>query len=215
MSWLRIGTCLAVMWVCLGTTAHAVVIPLTNDSARTGNPSFGTTKNGPLTDPFAYNPASPGSPLPAVQAYSGPNAAELWHSFNGEEDQAYAVLFDQVYTDIFIDFYARTDQGVQNEHNRDDNLTVNFYNGSWDAGDLTHTETGWAIDNVVASSNRLTIASNIEADRFEIVNNDAINWAIAELRANGAAVPEPSSLILLLLGAAGMAGWGWGRTRRS
>ena len=179
------------------------IIPLTNDAGITSNPSFGTTKEGPLNDAFAYDPDNPASVLPQTSYAVAP--ADLWHSPGGVLSTDYAVQFGDVYTNIIVDFYARTDD--PGAYNRDDNLTFYFFNGSWNAADLTHTQFNVNINNA-AVHNRITIPDTVEADRFRIFNSSSTNWSIAELRAIG--VPEPSSLALL-----GVCGFVLARRRRS
>jgi len=179
--------------------AAGAVIPLTNDSTQTAGPSFGTTKAGPLNDPFAYDPNDPTAALP-VSSYPG-NAAQLWHSTDGDLTTQYAVLFDQVYSDIFVDFYARTDD--PGAYNRDDNLQFRFYNGGWAIGNLIYTETPVTIDNSGTGHNRITILNSVEVDRLAIYNDSSTNWSIAELRGNGIpinGIPEPASAVLVAAG---------------
>jgi hypothetical protein len=109
----------------------------------------------------------------------------------------YAVLFGLSYNNIFVDYYARTDDATA--YNRDNNLTVRFFNGDWTT--VVHSESGFNIDNTLASSNRLTIPVAIESDRF-LITTTATDWSIAELRANGiSAVPEPAvAHVLTMIG---------------
>lgn len=173
--------------------AHAtatVVIPLTNDPDESDSPAFGTTLDGPLSDPFAYDPITPNAALPQGDYTVSP--PDLWHSPNGLANQQYAVLFDAIYNEIHIDFYPRTDD--PSAFDRDDNLTFIFYNGDW----LTpvDTVTGVFIDNTAGATGVDALPAT-EADRF-LITTSPINWSIAELRATG--VPEPSAILLSCVG---------------
>lgn len=165
-----------------------VIVPLSVDSVRSDAPAFGTTYEGPLNDGFAYDPLSPASVLPQTDYGAGP--ADLWHSPNGAVPTEYAVTFGDVYSELTLDFYARSDG--PSIYGRDNNLTMRLYNGDWTT--IVETISGVNIQND-PPHNRIVFNPAVEADRLLIVNPSSTNWSIGELRMLG--VPEPSGSVFL------------------
>ena len=182
----------AVLVLLLGATlSHAAVIGLTPDTDRSTPSAFGGSVQGLIDDPFAYDPQSPTSPAP-TQSVGG--TAGFFHN-NGHNPAIVALTFNETYDNVFLDLYGR--DGFTD---RDDNFTIEFYDGSWDAADLTQQISGFSIPGHPTYYARATAAPDTEADRFLLRSSHEF-FTLMELRANGALLPEPASAALLLVAA--------------
>lgn len=118
-------------------------------------------------------------------------------------DVTIAFTMSQAYDNLFLDLYGRDSFTF-----RDNNLTIQFFNGSWAGGSMTEQITGFNVNDATFHG-RVTATSTTRADRFQITrpfplpNGDqdtGVNYfTMMEIRANG--IPEPSSAVLVMAGA--------------
>ena len=181
------------------TAGHAAVVTLTGDEALTTTPlaSQGTETQQLLAttnDGFAYNPASPTSPLPGD--YTGPNTG--FHGTSTADDTA-VFNFDGSYNNLFVDIYGRRVCCQE----RDDNFRVQLYSGAT----LVEEFTGLTIPDDATAYLRVTATAGSVADSIRFVDDagTANPFTLAEVRVNGTVIPEPSGLLLGLGGFALMA----------
>jgi hypothetical protein len=192
----------------IGSTHAASVIPLGIDQANSSGNAFGGSLEKTLDDGFAYNPNSPVSPLPN-QVY---NAGSIgYHANLGEGEDAFLSYTTPSFTTnatetvIVVDLYGRVSLACCND--RDDNIDVQLFNGSFDSP--IATVTGLAIDNDANGWARATFDTlpvGTTFDRLRIIGHDSGGGAsnnyftLLETRASSLAqIPEPSSAALLSL----------------
>jgi PEP-CTERM motif len=198
-------------FVLAASTSHAALsLGLTIDSANSEVTSYGgTTPASTLTDPFAYNPDSPTSPLPNQGTDDG-----VTFGFHADKPSGIHILSytltDGAFTTsastgtIYFDFYGRVAST-----DRDDNYTVTLYNGDY----LTSIAslTGQGVLDAAPYFNRSTfnLASGVVFDRIQLtspasVGNPGQYFTVMEVRAATDGVPEPASILLGGLGALGL-----------
>ena len=171
-------------------TGQAAILTLAPDLAQSTAPYPATSVAKTLDDPFAYNPLTPTAQLPDRSNYTNG-----FHGNSGNPTIAYTL--GDTYENLFIDLYGRNTQ-----LERDNDITIRFYSGSWLAGDLTQEITGFAIADASPYHGRVTAAPGTEADRFSLSSPTQTFFTIQETRANGTVVPEPTAGLLLLSAAA-------------
>ncbi|HQY88013.1 MAG TPA: PEP-CTERM sorting domain-containing protein [Tepidisphaeraceae bacterium] len=171
------------------STVNAAELVITPDAAQTTAVIGGGEIEGTLNDTFAYNPLTPIAPLPN-QSWGAGNG---YHAIQDAATMAYT--FDDTYQNLFIDLYGR-----DSWFERDDNLTIRFYDGSW-AGVPTQVITPFSISDTPPYYSRVTPDTNTLADRFSI-SSDAVYLTIMEVRASGSvgSIPEPSTLLMVSAG---------------
>ncbi len=172
-------------------TSQAAVLILTPDLTESSAPYPDSSVAGTLNDPFAYDPLTPTAPLPNPTFGSN-------NSFHGNSGSpTIAFLLDGTYQALFIDLYGR-DSSIE----RDNDITIRFYSGSWAVGDLTQEITGFEIADTFPFYARVTALPGTEADRFSVSSPTQVYFTIMELRGSGTVVPEPTAGLLLLSAAA-------------
>lgn len=184
--------------------ASAAVVLLTPDATQsTPPPGWGGAVANVLNDPFAYNPASPTAIMPATffsDGSTGYHAAIVGPA-------TIAFTMDTIYNDLAVDLYGR-----DSFLTRDNNLTIQFFWGSWSPGAMVDEITGFDVSDATQHG-RVTATSSVIADRFLVTcpyplpnghENTGVNYfTMMEVRAIGTAAPEPSRVMLLIV-AAGM-----------
>lgn len=195
----------------IGSAQAATVIGLNADSANSTGNAFGGTIEKTLNDPFAYDPASPNSPLPNRIYNSGSIGyhANLAEGVDAIVSYTTASIIATSASEpvVVVDLYGRVDNACCND--RDDDIDVQLFNGSFSSP--IASVTGISLDNSGDGWGRATFDTLPEGttfDRIRIIGHDSGGGAnnnyftLLETRAATiAAVPEPSSLGLLALGA--------------
>lgn len=187
-------------------SSRAAVILLTPDLAQsTAPPVWGGAVANLLNDPFAYNPASPTAIMPAT--YFSDGSTGYHGAIVG--DATIAFTMDTIYRNLAVDLYGR-----DSFFTRDNNLTIQFFWGSWNPGDMVDQITGFDVSDVTQHGRVTASSSEIIADRFLVTSpfplpngheNTGVNYfTMLEVRAIGSVAPEPSRLCLML--AAGLLG---------
>lgn len=180
---------------------RATLITLTPDLAQSTPPaSWGGSIGNLLTDPFAYDPDNPTSPMPNI----GWDDTIAYHAALPYGDVTLAFTLPGLRNQMTLDLYGRNSYV-----HRDNNLTVTFFSGSWLPGDITETIGGINVSDVTFHA-RVTAHPDTLADRFSITcpfpapsghDGDGNNYfTLFEVRANG--IPEPSVMMLWTVGAA-------------
>jgi len=77
-------------------------------------------------------------------------------------DITIAFTMSQAYDNLFLDLYGRDSFPL-----RDNNLTIQFFNGSWASGSMTEQITGFDVNDATFHG-RVTATSTTRADRFQI-----------------------------------------------
>ena len=176
----------------LAATAGTLVT-LTPDAANTSTPGFGSTVNGPLNDPFAYDCDDPVAVLPTL-IYGGPVA------YHGNQPDGVDVIVSYTMPVVtladgetfVIDLYGR-DGANDCCAERDDNLDIEFFAGG--IGEtLVATQMGLAIPNAAPYHLRVTY-DGAPFDSFSIVAHDTDNpagsyFTLQEIRAAVLIDPE-------------------------
>ncbi len=187
--WVHALLIAALLGVSATSYAALTILTLSGDVSQTTTPYDGNHTTAQelgytLDDPFAYDPASPTSPLP-VQApflnngYTGPQ---------GTPSVAYTL--GGSYSAISFDLYGRSDAVPE----RDNGLILRLYNGDWLLP--VFTSGPFDIPDSAPYYARYTTPALIVADRVKITGPDF--FTLMEIRAF--AVPEPSTVGLFLLG---------------
>jgi len=173
------------------------LIPLTGDASQSSTPYDHTAADGlsyTLNDPFAYNPASPTSPLPQQSYY----VANRGFHGNTPGPVTVAYTFGGIYSGFFFDLYGRTLDDGAGVQFRDNGLTLKLYNGDWVTP--VFTSAPFDIPDSAPYFFRFdTPTGNISADRVSITG--PAYFTLMEIRA---AVPEPSTALLAVVGGAFM-----------
>ncbi len=161
------------------STSDPRVIPVTADAHGTQG------LDGLLNDPFAYDMNNPTDPRPN-QSWKG--GSTCYHHKN-QTDAVLAFTFDGSYDNLFLDIYGR-DSCVD----RDNGLTIEFYDGSWDVADLTETISGFSVTDSTPWHSRATAKPSTQADRI-LITGPHTNLTLFELRAGG--IPAATAFLKL------------------
>jgi len=184
------------------TSANAAVIGVTVDEANTTAVWLGS-KAGLVNDPFAYV-GTGDVPSPKQDQWQ----AHMY--FANQATNTVDIDFDQNYQSIDLDIWGRDDAGGQ--ENRHQNLTITFYK---DHDTQTHQVIDFDGVNLVPTAyGRYTPPAGVVANRVTITDTDDGNpLGLAEVRAIGQVVPEPSTFALAAFGLLGLIGFGRRRKR--
>ncbi len=159
--------------------SRAVVLPLSGDASQTTpeyNRSAADALLSTLNDPFAYDPASPTSPLPFQTINTNADALK---GYNGQEVPPITVAytFGGASDGLFFDLYGRDNCCFE----RDNDLTMELFNGDWTTP--VSTTTGFAVSDSAPYAGRFTPSSSIVADRIRITG--PAFFTLMEIRGNG------------------------------
>ena len=156
----------------LVTSANAgTEVALTADIANSSTPSFGSSVNSPLNDPFAYDCESPTAALP-VQIYSPGSMG-----FHGNEVDGADVFVSYTFPattladneSFNIDLYGR--DGTDCCPERDDDFDIEVYSGGV-GGTLLTTIEGLMIPNAAPYHLRVSLRHDVPFDAIRIIARD-------------------------------------------
>ena len=186
--------------------AALMSVPLTADVANSSPSSAGGNLANTLNDPFAYDPASPTSPLP-VTVWTG--GKDHYHGPGGTNPTVYWTLSEITYgagDALEFDFYGRTSCCPDRDNNYDIALLTGGYAGTV-VGEVkgNNAPDAGIPENYLRTDMASVLTAGDKFDTIRIVGND-FNFTIAEVRLahDAAVIPEPTTLVLAALGLLGL-----------
>lgn len=181
--------------------AQAGVVNLDVDAGNSTAPAFGSTLEGVINDPFAYNPQNPTAPAPH-QAFAG---GDLSVGYHGDATTSHTLSYTTTggafttsgsESSIVVDLWGRseTDGVTDSAQYRDDHITVTLYNGDYST--VVGAAVSLGIPDTVEAYARATfdVGAGVTFDRMQITSTDSY-FTLLETRV--AAIPEPATMGLL------------------